>query len=440
MIPLLVPRRPDNGRRDALWAFCRDWWARNLPDLKPVEGDHLDGPFNRSAAINSAADLAGAWDVAVVADADVVADTRQVTEAVDRARSTGRMTLAFTDYAALRQQMTDRVIDGYNGSWAGGVELKMKTHVSSLIAVPRTLWDTVGGFDDRFIGWGHDDVSFAAACRVLGGGIDRIPGTVWHLWHPKSPETRKGPYLEASRALAGRYHAAWTPDAMRSLVAERTERDGVCLIVVTHGRRDCIARSIPSALANLRGLPITRRVITDDSGDIEYQAWLRLTFPDFEVVHGKPGGFAANVIRGRKAAIASGQRWVFWLEDDFTFDRPVPLGQMAATLDADPTLTQMALRRQAWFPAELEVGGFVEQNPDAYTDTPWGMRHGLFFTTNPHLVSRSFLIENEWPKRAGSEMAFSRQVLTDGRASGYWGPRTAEPWVQHFGERTGSGY
>jgi hypothetical protein len=38
------------------------WDAR--PDYRVVEGEHTEGPFNRSAAINSAAKLAGNWDVA----------------------------------------------------------------------------------------------------------------------------------------------------------------------------------------------------------------------------------------------------------------------------------------------------------------------------------------------------------------------------------------
>lgn len=439
MIPMLVPRRPDGGRRDQLWQFCRAWWADKHPDLKPVEGHHLDGPFNRSTAINQAADMAGDWDVALIADSDVLCDPDQIDAAVTAARATGRLTLPFNRYLAMREPMTTRVLAGYDGAWTPGPELTMATHVSSLLVVPRQLWDRVGGFDERFVGWGHDDVAFAAACRVLGGGIDRIAGDVFHLWHPHSPERRGNPWLTASADMAKRYHAATDPAAMRRLVDER-HPDGVCLVVVTHGRRDCIARAIPSAEANLHGLPIQRRIISDDSDDIEYQAWLRLTFPGWDVIGGTKAGFAGNVLRGRKAAIASGQPWVFWLEDDFTFNRPVNLAVMAGVLEQRPHITQMALRRQAWFPAELRVGGFIEQDPDAYVDFDGWLEHRKFFTTNPHLVRRSLLIEHEWPKSAGSEMAFSRRLLVGERTAGYWGSRHDEPWVHHDGQRTGIGY
>lgn len=450
MIPFLVPRRPDNGRRDALWEFVQGFWADKLPEAKMVEGDHLDGPFNRGAAINRAAEAAGDWDVAVIADADVVTDPERVLHAVALARETGRVCLPYSRYVGLGEPMTNRILAGYDGDWTPGKRLTMDTHISSLIAIHRDLWETVRGFDERFAGWGYDDIAFIEACRVLGGGIDRMPGTVWHLWHPASPETtgwRKlaQPHQRASARLANRYHAAIDPNDMRRLMQERDEPDGVCLVVLTHGRRDCIATTITSALPRLQGLPITRRIISDDSGDPEYQAWLRLHVPAFDLIAaGKQGGFAANVRQGWEAALGSGQRWIFWLEDDFTFNRNVPLDAMAAVLDSDPSIMQMALRRQAWFPAEIEAGGVIERDPEAYLDC--GNRHGdwlehtKFWTTNPHLIRRSTLAEYEWPNERHSETTFARRILRDGRVSGYWGKRTDKPWVTHFGERTGKGY
>ena len=436
-VAICVPRRPDGGRRDELWSFCSTWWSDRF--AWPIhEGEHLDGPFNRSTAINTAAQAAGDWDVALIIDSDVVAEPDQITAAIDAAHTTGRLTLAFDRYVNLDHRMTDRVLAGHSGTWEPGARYKMTDHLSSILAVPRRLWDTVGGFDERFVGWGHDDVAFAQACRVLGGGIDRTPGTVWHLWHPDSPERdTKAPLYKASKLLADRYWATLDPAAMAELVTRRP--DGITLVVVTHGRRGCIAETIPSAEANLKG-DIATRIISDDSGDIDYQAWLRHTFPGFEIITGKPGGFAANVTRGRNAAIAIGHPFVFWLEDDFTFNQPIDLQHAQAILRANPQLTQLALKRQPWFPAELKVGGFMEQHPAAFTDRDGWCDHTRFFTTNPHLTTRQFLTEHDWPNVPHSEDRFSRRVLTDGRTAGYLGKAADPPIVRHFGERTGKGY
>lgn len=439
MIPLLIPVRPDHGCRDALREWTRNYWAENLPDLKPVEGHHLDGPFNRSAAVNTAARAAGEWDVAVVGDSDVVCDPKQLTAAIDRARETGRCTLAYDTYIALNEPMTARILTGFDGNWLPGKALKMVSHVSSLVVVPRRLWDEVGGFDERFVGWGHDDVAFAEACRVIGGGIERVPGTVWHLFHPHSPERKGGPDLRACAALAKRYHAAKDPRQMRAIIAERST-PGICMVVITDGRRECISRSIPRALDRLKGMPIQRVVICDDSGDREYHAWLRVTFPDHELVlSARRTGFAGNTRRAWDVGLGSGQPWVFWLEDDFMLERDVDLAAMARALEDNPQVAQMALRRQAWFKPELDAGGIIEQDPAAYEDRDGWLEHRKFWTTNPHLVHRSTLASYEWPNRAHSEAAFARQVLKV-RTSGYWGTRHDDPWVTHVGERTGTGY
>ena len=53
-------------------------------------------------------------------------------------------------------------------------------------------------------------------------------------------------------------------------------------IVLTNGRRDCIAQSIPSIQAHLLNAgPMT---IVDDSGDAAYREWLSLLAPFARVV------------------------------------------------------------------------------------------------------------------------------------------------------------
>lgn len=234
----------------------------------------------------------------------------------------------------------------------------------------------------------------------------------------------------------------------------------IALLVMTDGRKDCIARTIPSAFEHLDG-PITELIVHDDSGDPEYRQWLRGWLEQWggdvelqiKTTTGRRGFGAAVRSAWAYTAARSSARYVFHLEDDFTFNRPVDLRAMMDVLDRNPYIAQLALRRQAWNPAEVEAGGVVEQHPDAYDDVCddrgrcW-LEHRLFFSTNPSLFRRSML-SCDWPAGEHSEGKFTHWLLSDGTPEvagpavrfAYWGKRSDDPWVEHIGhERAGTGY
>lgn len=221
----------------------------------------------------------------------------------------------------------------------------------------------------------------------------------------------------------------------------------ILLLVMTDGRRDCIAQATPSALANLHG-EITHRVIHDDSGDPEYRAWLADTFPQFDVWHTPRRRGFGEAIRNAWRLICydpADYSYVAHVEDDFTFNRAVNLDAMARVLDARPHLVQLALRRQPWNDNERAAGGIVEQHPDDFAAVDDGehrwLEHRRFFTTNPSLYRRS-LCSTEWPAGKNSEGRFTHPLLRDSAVRfGYWGARDSGEWVTHIGhERVGVGY
>jgi hypothetical protein len=198
---ILVPYRPDGGRRDELWKFTHAWLEKHHPDYPIYIGESPDGLFNRSAAINGAARQAGDWDVAVVCDSDTVVPPAQFEKAVSEARKTGLLTSALTRVVELSKESTDQLLTG------GEIDIRKldidRTRTkddmtqSSVIAVPRALWDAIGGFDEEFRGWGCEDNAFWKAATVLGGtgrtqvlgeSLDRgkplrVNGCAFHLWH-----------------------------------------------------------------------------------------------------------------------------------------------------------------------------------------------------------------------------------------------------------------
>ena len=224
-VAICVPRRADNGHRDRLWEFARKRWEHDFPDWPIFEGNSNDGPFNRAQALNRAVAAAGERDVYLLIDSDVLANQRAVANAVALAHSSGQLVVSHDERIMLTKAGTEKVLSGYTGSWrtSGMVERIWPDSVSCSVAVSRTLWETVGGFDELFVGWGREDTAFRIACETLTDKpMLRGSSELFHLWHPVTPEAKQSsPIRQANEKRHQRYVAArWNPDAVRALLDE----------------------------------------------------------------------------------------------------------------------------------------------------------------------------------------------------------------------------
>jgi predicted glycosyltransferase involved in capsule biosynthesis len=67
----------------------------------------------------------------------------------------------------------------------------------------------VGGYDERFIGWGWEDLAFSCSLGALCGELTRTAGSLVHLYHEHPHEANFGqPNEPQNRALYERYYAA----------------------------------------------------------------------------------------------------------------------------------------------------------------------------------------------------------------------------------------
>lgn len=232
-VVILVPRRDDNGRRDQLWAFCRQWWIDHHEPMPIYEGHHLaeEGPFNRSMAINRAAVLAdqdGRWDVALIIDADTISNPESVQRAIKHAHETGAMSVAHNRRYMMNKIGTERILNGARDNWEQKrfLDTTYYDSVSCAVAVSRPTWDLVGGFDEKFVGWWREDSAFKCACETMTDlPIHVEKADVFHLFHPLSPETdRNSPTSQRNHARYLRYEAAyWQPERMRALLDGKSD-------------------------------------------------------------------------------------------------------------------------------------------------------------------------------------------------------------------------
>lgn len=233
-LSVLVAWRDTDGSRSAAWDLIRERFAQQMPEAELVVGtDDGDEPFHKTLALNRAA-AAAQGDVFYVTDADTWVDPEAVWRAVGEVASDMKSWYRpWNIKVKMNEAATDHVL-AQGASWDGSVDHRpfgRPEHRNGFRHCPplvlhRTAWETVGGMDERFRGWGQEDLAFSLAMTRLVGQQKTIVGNAWHLWHPR--RGRSGSDLWSGQdsqadniALAQEYRRARTPEAMRQLIEMR---------------------------------------------------------------------------------------------------------------------------------------------------------------------------------------------------------------------------
>lgn len=206
--------------RERAYRYTVDHYRRSHPTWHLIIGTS-DIPWSKGAAIANAFDISEA-DMLVLADADSFVDRDVLCAAVAAARADGwamphamvhRLSQRATEavYAGAPVNLADLDRGAYRGVKGGGI-----------VAITRDAYETVGGIDPRFEGWGGEDLSLAYALDTLVTTGARMGGDLIHLWHPHpAPNLRGSPEAEV---LVDRYlKARHKPDVIRALIAERQQ-------------------------------------------------------------------------------------------------------------------------------------------------------------------------------------------------------------------------
>jgi hypothetical protein len=200
MISLLVPFRADIPDRVAVWSWLQQYWATELPDAELVVGTDYDTPFSKAVAVNAAArDAHG--DVFVILDADAFLYARQI---LDAARWIKRSDypLWFIPYRRLyrlTQEATAQTLASepeWPLRWGdpppGGAVQNMKGSAfghwfgAMCQVLSRDAFYSVHGMDERFRGWGGEDICFVRAVDTMYGKHKTVSGPVYHLHHHRT--------------------------------------------------------------------------------------------------------------------------------------------------------------------------------------------------------------------------------------------------------------
>lgn len=170
MTTVIVPwRQTENPLREHALGIVRDHLISEGFDflLAITEGDWSPG-----AARNLGATCVDD-DVLVFNDADSICPGAQIRAAIESAQTPG-LVFAYTTYMRVAK----------DGTIADGPYLAAFPNSPSMgaVAISRTSFEEVGGFDESYVGWGYEDIEFVNRCAARWP-LRRIPGEVFHLWH-----------------------------------------------------------------------------------------------------------------------------------------------------------------------------------------------------------------------------------------------------------------
>jgi len=171
-----------------------------LPEAEIRTGTDFSVPFSKTTAVNNAASKASG-DIYVIIDADCYMRP----EPIIAAAKAIRMPVARTSFVAhsyrhfyrLTDEASRLVLKSDPGEpfrfsdppapWEiENIDSSSFGHwFGALIQImPREAFELVGGMDERFHGWGGEDVAFMQALDTLYARHKTTDNEVLHLWHP----------------------------------------------------------------------------------------------------------------------------------------------------------------------------------------------------------------------------------------------------------------
>ena len=164
-----IPFRPADPERIAnLACTVRQWEGLHWPVHL---GDHEGESFCRGMAINAAAREAtdAGADVLIVSDSELLLDNaNQAVQGAEAALRDNAYVVCFSFMRALGQQGTDAMRKGRHWQKADVIE-NIALIWGNCFAIPTELFWKVCGFDDRFLGWGAEDLAFLVSASTMGG-------------------------------------------------------------------------------------------------------------------------------------------------------------------------------------------------------------------------------------------------------------------------------
>lgn len=242
-ISIIIPFSSNDPIRIANLQWLLEYWKYELPDAEVIVGTSTNDIFCKGEALNKAV-KESTGKVLVIMDADAYISGEVIEDCADKILSFIDNKLWFVPYRhlyRLKKGISEKIISSPPSNPLRISSPPISSHVESsgdsikygsrygamCMIFPREAYDTLGCFDERFKGWGGEDVALLRALDTLYGKHKTVKGDILHLWHPyigETYQTRKWKGQDKANVngkLSVQYHLATRlPSKMRQIVDE----------------------------------------------------------------------------------------------------------------------------------------------------------------------------------------------------------------------------
>ena len=146
--------------------------------------------FNKSRAFNAGVRAATA-PVVLLHDADTVVPRSYIRTILDRLQSGWEAVRPLRFLFCMERDESERFVGNQGAALPSRVSAVMQNFPGCSIAVRREVYWRIGGHDERFVGWGGEDLEFLdrlKTTRLFAGGY----APAIHLWHPHAAKKANG--------------------------------------------------------------------------------------------------------------------------------------------------------------------------------------------------------------------------------------------------------
>ncbi len=240
-ISLLIPFSSSDRLRKRHFDWLLTYWKHELPNAEIIIGKSSGRVFCKGEALNDAASRASG-KVLVLLDADAYLPGDVIERCADRIiedidnhlwyvpyKRLYRLTKEATSSIIKSNPTNPKRISNINPDEFENTEEQSKAapkYAAMIAIIPREALDVIGCFDERFRGWGSEDIAMLRALDTLYGKHKTTRNSVFHLWHPVYVDGKMKKWKNQTNAgtnneLSNRYNRATrVPEKMRDIVEE----------------------------------------------------------------------------------------------------------------------------------------------------------------------------------------------------------------------------